>query len=68
MQVTTHVSDKGLGWFRRAGPYLLLELLLPGGTLLALLLWFSSGLSRGQFAEAQQQSMAPVAVECVVRK
>jgi len=48
------------------GPYLLVELLLPGGTLLALLLWLSSGASRGQLAEVQQSVMSPVAVEQVV--
>ena len=34
-----------LNWIRKhvynLGPYVLVELLLPGGTLLALLLWFS---------------------------
>ena len=29
---------------RRVGPYVLIELLLPGGTLLALLLWLSQHL------------------------
>ncbi len=32
---------------RGLGPYLLLELLLPGGTLLALLLWLSQRLKSG---------------------
>lgn len=27
------------GWAQRVGPYLLIEAVLPGGTLLALLLW-----------------------------
>jgi len=35
---------------RKAGPYLLIELLLPGGTLVALLLW----LSQHKWAEAPQ--------------
>ena len=35
-------SDRGLrGWGRKAAPYLLLEILLPGGTLFALLLYLS---------------------------
>lgn len=57
----------GLKCLRRAGPYLLMELLLPGGTLLALLLWFSSGLSRGQFADVQQLSMNATSIERVIR-
>jgi hypothetical protein len=57
---------KGLNWFRRAGPYLLMELVLPGGTLLAILLWFSSGFSRGQFADVQQLSIPPITVERVI--
>jgi hypothetical protein len=51
---------------RRAGPYLLLELLLPGGTLLALLLWLSSGVPRGQLADVQRLSPVRVAIERVV--
>jgi hypothetical protein len=31
---------------RSLGPYVLVELLLPGGTLIALLLWLSQGMSR----------------------
>jgi hypothetical protein len=31
---------------RSLGPYVFVELLLPGGTLIALLLWLSQGLSR----------------------
>ena len=35
-------SDRGLReWGRKAAPYLLLEILLPGGTLFALLLYLS---------------------------
>jgi hypothetical protein len=51
---------------RRLGPYLLLELLLPGGTLLAVLLWLYSGAARGQLASAPQVNLAPVAIERVV--
>ena len=40
-----------LGTLRRTGPYVLVELLLPGGTLLALLLWLSNGVGRGHFAD-----------------
>jgi hypothetical protein len=52
---------------RRAGPYLLVELLLPGGTLVALVLWLSSALGRGQFADVQSLSSAPVCIERIVR-
>ena len=62
----TGVIDRARGWVRKAGPYLLLELLLPGGTLLAVLLWLSSGLNRGQFADVQPLPMAPAAIEQVV--
>ena len=47
---------------RRVGPYLLIELILPGGTLVALLLWFSNTASRGQFADEQQVAEVPVAI------
>jgi hypothetical protein len=40
MQTTWMHRLEALGWlFRRAGPYVALELLLPGGTLLALALF-----------------------------
>jgi hypothetical protein len=29
-------------WIRAVGPYLLIELVMPGGTLLAILYWLSS--------------------------
>jgi len=54
--------DRARGWVRKAGPYLLLELLLPGGTLLAVLLWLSSGLNRGQFADVQPLPVAPAMI------
>jgi hypothetical protein len=66
MQVTPTMFDRSVSWLRRAGPYLLLELLLPGGTLLAILLWFSGGSSRGQFADVQRLSMPAIAFERVV--
>ena len=37
---------------RRLGPYMLIELLLPGGTLVALALWFANS-KRARAAEAQ---------------
>ena len=52
--------------WRRLGPYVLIELLLPGGTLIALLLWLCSGASRGQFADTPEIVAAPAAVERMV--
>jgi hypothetical protein len=51
---------------RRAGPYLLIELLLPGGTLLALLLWLSQGFARGKFAVVHERDVAAPALELVI--
>jgi hypothetical protein len=52
--------------WRRLGPYVLIELLLPGGTLLALLLWLFSGAGRGQFADTPEIVAAPAAIERMV--
>ena len=51
---------------RRVGPYVLVEFLLPGGTLLALLLWLSNGVGRGQLASLHQPEISPPVVERVV--
>jgi hypothetical protein len=51
---------------RSAGPYLLIELLLPGGTLIALLLWLSQGMIRNAFPAAHQPVAPAAAVERVV--
>ncbi|MEN3355922.1 MAG: hypothetical protein V7640_4080 [Betaproteobacteria bacterium] len=51
---------------RSAGPYLLIELLLPGGTLLALLLWLSQGFAQGKFAIVHERDVAPSALELVI--
>jgi hypothetical protein len=51
---------------RELGPYVLVDLLLPGGTLLALVLWLSSGTGRGQLAEMNHAAPAAVAIERVV--
>ena len=37
---------------RSLGPYVLIELLLPGGTLVALALWFANRRARAAAAEA----------------
>ena len=44
---------------RKIGPYLLMELLLPGGTLIALLLWLSQGMSRGALTTVDEPVAAP---------
>ena len=62
----TAFIKSGVKLLRDSGPYLLVELLLPGGTLLALLLWLSSGVSRGQLAEVQPLPVDPVSIERVI--
>ena len=62
MRRASSVIDK----LRSAGPYMLIELLLPGGTLLAFLLWLSSGAARGQFAPPQLAADNTAAVERLV--
>jgi hypothetical protein len=48
------------------GPYVLMELLLPGGTLLAILLWLCQGGARTGLLAITQPVVTPVAVEQVV--
>ena len=38
---------------RSLGPYVLIELLLPGGTLVALALWFANSAKRARLADSQ---------------
>jgi hypothetical protein len=49
---------------RSLGPYFFVELLLPGGTLIALLLWLSQGMSRTGVLNVQP----PVDVPAVVAR
>ena len=51
---------------RGLGPYVLMELLLPGGTLLAILFWLFQGGVRTGLLAIPQPVTAPVAVEQVV--
>jgi hypothetical protein len=51
---------------RELGPYVLVDLLLPGGTLLALVLWLSSGSGRGQLADVHHAGATAVAIERVI--
>jgi hypothetical protein len=51
---------------RRFGPYLAVELFLPGGTLIALMLWVFQGGARGAFALEYGPAATPPAIEHVV--
>jgi hypothetical protein len=56
----------GLPALRRFGPYLAIELFLPGGTLIALMLWVFQGGARGAFAIEHAPALTPPAIEHVV--
>jgi hypothetical protein len=47
---------------RSLGPYFFVELLLPGGTLIALLLWLSQGMTRTGVLTVQPPVDAPAVV------
>ena len=47
---------------RSLGPYFLVELLLPGGTLIALLLWLSQGMARTGVLTMQPPVDAPAVI------
>lgn len=51
---------------RELGPYVLVDLLLPGGTLLAIVLWLSNGTGRGQLAEMHHAGLTAVPIERVI--
>ena len=51
---------------RKLGPYVLLELLVPGGTLIALILWLSQGMHRTGLMTVEQPMVAPTQVEKVI--
>jgi hypothetical protein len=51
---------------RKLGPYLLMELLLPGGTLIALILWLSQGVHRTGLMTVDEPTLAPTQVEKVI--
>ena len=48
IEIAGHWLQRGLALARSVGPYALIEILLPGGTLIALLLWLSR---RGAFVQ-----------------
>ena len=63
----TGVLARAARFLRGAGPYLLLEVLLPGGTLMALLLWwFSGGSARGQLTNVRHLPVAPISIQRAV--
>jgi hypothetical protein len=64
--VKPRLFESGMRLLRGAGPYLLVELLLPGGTLLAFLLWLWSGVSRGQLADVRPLPVDPISIERVI--
>jgi hypothetical protein len=51
---------------RRTWPYLLIEVCVPGGTIVAALLWLSTGQGKGMFAEPQPVPNSPTAHERVI--
>ena len=55
---------RGLALLRSAGPYAAIEILLPGGTLIALLLWLSR---RGAFTTNVSRGLQSAAIVCVCR-
>jgi hypothetical protein len=50
---------QSLDGLRDFGPYVLVELLLPGGTLVALLLWLSRRFLRNGLRDVHQHRFAP---------
>ena len=55
-------SKRFLSSLHALGPYLLIELLLPGGTLLALLLWLSRGRARSGVGLVHKPGVTPFSV------
>ena len=52
---------RGLALLRSVGPYAAIEILLPGGTLIALLLWLSR---RGAFTTIVSRDRPAAAIVC----
>jgi hypothetical protein len=64
------VAEIAALWFKRAlallrsvGPYVAIEILLPGGTLIALLLWLSR---QGAFGSADRAPRTPASAQVCV--
>ena len=58
----THTLDR----LRNFGPYLAIELLLPGGTLVALLLWLSRRFLRNGLRDIRQYRFAPLSARVAI--
>jgi hypothetical protein len=54
-------AQRAITALRELGPYVLLEILLPGGTLVALLLWLSQRYMGGRLGSVRQYSFQKVA-------
>jgi hypothetical protein len=69
MQVQENImsaASRLLSSARKLGPYVLVELLLPGGTLIALILWLSQGMHRTGLMTVEQPILAPTQVEKMI--
>ena len=55
-QIVALWLKRGLALVRSVGPYALIEILLPGGTLIALLLWLAR---RGAFSTGRSIELMP---------
>ena len=51
---------------RPTWPYLLVEILVPGGTIVALLLWLSSGHAKGQLCDPRSVPHTSVTAELFI--
>jgi hypothetical protein len=59
MQAAARIRSLLRTWARKLGPYVVLEILLPGGTLLALLLFVYRRSPRPQLARYMQSERRP---------
>ena len=59
MRRTFEPVGKAVATLRDLAPYFVIEPLLPGSTLVALLLWLSHAFARDGFANIRQYSQAP---------
>ena len=64
--MTAHTIASSFAGLRKFGPYVLVELLLPGGTLLALLLWLSQRFVRSGFGNVRQYLFRKINFKTIV--
>lgn len=64
---TSSRMSRSLAVLRDCGPYVFIELVLPGGTLFALLLYLSRRFMRGGFVSVRQHAMRRIAERVAVR-